>query len=317
MLDPFKIYKDLKDQLYELDKERIKCYNKVEPFKYAFWSVFILGGSFLIARLNVSRLDGKLISEDNLAFVIMGYGATVFITLIAFLGIRHHYKEKFKKMFVAEIAPYIIRGLDPSFKYDYEGQIPRMEVISSLLFGPFNTYECQDLVMGVINDVPIKFAEIKLQKVIVKKNSKRYHHVFTGLFYRADLQVSFPTDIWMVPARHSVSAKEEGKTRIKLTDETVRHYTIFADDKEKAKLVLQPFILEKINDLNKSLRAKKVITKPLSYHFGQHWIQVAIPTRGKFMEPQLSKSIDQVSFIEQQTVVLNAIAPLLQDLTLK
>ncbi|MEP5612771.1 MAG: DUF3137 domain-containing protein [Cyclobacteriaceae bacterium] len=317
MLDPIKIYKDLKDQLYELDKERIKCHNKVEPFRYSFWSVFVLGGSFLIARLNLSRLDGKLISEDNLAYVIIGYGATVFVTLIAFLTSKHHYEEKFKKMFVAEIAPYIIRGLDPSFKYDYEGQIPRMEIISSLLFGPFNTYECQDLVMGVIDDVPVKFAEIKLQKVVVKKNSKRYDHVFNGLFYRADLQVSFPTDIWMVSARHSVSAREEGKKRIKLDHGLARDYKIFADSEEKAKLVLQPFILDKINSLNKSLKAKKIITKPLSYHFGEHWVQVAISTRSKFMEPRLSRTIDHVSFIEEQTAVLNSVASLIEDLTLK
>lgn len=317
MLDAVKIYNNLKDQLYELDKERIKFYNKVEPFKYAFWSVLILGGSFLIARLNLSRLNGKFISEENLVFVIIGYGATVIITLIIFLSLRHRFSEKFKGMFVEKIAPYIIRGLDPSFKYDYEGKIPRMEIISSLLFAPFNTYKCQDLVMGVINDTPVKFAEIKLQKVTVKKESKSYRTVFSGLFYRANLELSFPTSIWMVTGRNGSSAKEEGKTRIILEDPNAKDYTIFADDEEKARSVLQPFILDKINNVNRSLIKKKLTKKPLSYHFEGKWLQVAIPTRQKFMEPNLSKTIDDVSFVEQQTTALNAIVALLEDLTLK
>ncbi len=317
MLVAAEIYENLKDKLHELDKERVKLYNKVEPFRYAFWTILILGGSFLIARLNVSGLDGKYVSDENLYFVVIGYGTLVVVTLITFLVVNHLKKKQFKQLFTTEISPYIIRGLDPSFKYEYEGQIPRMEVISSLLFPPFSTYECQDLVMGVLNGIPIKFGEITLQKVVVQKDSTKHIQIFSGIFYRADLQVKFPTGIWLITKANTQSIKEEGKTRIALDDPSVENYRIYTDDETAARQVLQPFILEKIALLNSKLKAKKIIRRPLSFHFEDQLVHIAIPTRNRFMEPKLSRTIDHVSFIEEQTILLNFISTLMEDLTLK
>ncbi len=317
MLVASEIYRVLQDKLHELDKERIKFYNKVEPFRYAFWTILVLGATFLIIRLNVSSFNGKYISDENMGFVIVGYVILVIVTLIIFLIVNHKRKQQFKRLFTSQIAPYIIRGLDPSFKYDYEGQIPRMEVISSLLFPPFSTYECQDLVKGVINDVPIKFGEIKLQKVVVQKDSTKHIPIFSGIFYRADLHTKFPTNIWLITKGNTQSVKEEGKTRIAFNDQSMKDYRIYTDDEQTARQVLQPFILEKIAKLNNKLKGKRIIRRPLSFHFEDQWVQVAIPTRKKFMEPKLSRTIDHISFIEEQTILLNAISTLMEDLTLK
>ncbi len=317
MLVASEIYKVLKDKLHELDKERAKFYNKVEPFRYAFWTILILGGAFLVARLNLSGLDGKYISDENISIVIIAYFLLVIVTLITFLIVNKVKSRQFKKLFTSQIAPYIIRGLDPSFKYKYEGQIPRMEVIASLLFPPFSKYDCQDLVTGVIDNIPIKFAEINLQKIVVQKDSTRYVPVFTGILYKSELEVKFPTSIWFVTKGNTQSIKEEGKTRIKLEESSVKNYRIYADDGVEARKILQPFILEKISALNIKLIDKKIIRKPLSFHFENNTVQIAIPTRKKFMEPKLSRTIDHVSFIEEQTTLLNAISNLMEDLTLK
>lgn len=317
MLDANKIYDRLADRLHELDKERIRYYKKVEPYRFAFWSIFVLVGSFLIARINLPSLANKFISEQNLSYFIIGYFVITFITLIAFLVVNSHYKKKFTEMFTSQVGPSLIAGLDASFKYDYEGKIPRMEVISSLLFSPFNTYECEDLVMGVIDDVPIKFAEIKMEKVKVTKDSKRYKRIFSGIFYRADLNVQFPTDIWFVSRRNEKSLKEERKTRIELDHPLAKNYKIYTDNESAVRQVLQPFILDKISSLNQKLRTTKITRGSLGFHFGNQWVHIAIPTRRKFMEPRLSKTIDHVSFIEEQTSLLNAISSLMRDLTLK
>ncbi len=315
MLEASKIYKDIQNKLQEMDEERVKFFNQVEPFRYAFWTILILGGSFLIIRLNVSSFD--YITDQNLDQVIIGYVITVFATLMVFLYVNRRKKSQFKKMFAADIAPYIIRGLDPSFKYDYEGQIPRMEAISSLLFPPFSTYECQDLVTGEINSVSIRFAEIILKKVVVEKDSKKHIPVFSGIFYEANLQAKFPTGIWLILKGKSKTAKEERKTRVKLDHPSLKNYEIYTDSEVVAKQVLQSFILEKIHNLNSKLLADKIIKQPLSFHFENQQVQIAIPTRKKFMEPKLSRTIDHVSFIKEQIVLLNAISTLLEDLTLK
>ena len=54
----------------------------------------------------------------------------------------------------------------------------------------------------------------------------------------------------------------------------------------------------------------------MRYHFEDEKLQIAIPTLGKFLEPNLSQSMLDVKFIEEQVVLLDTLSTLLKDLTL-
>lgn len=317
MLNPAEIYKNLQPKLEKLDKERIKFYKKVEPSKYLFWIIFTAGGAYVIAIVNFTKLKGLAGDEENIPFLVISYAVLVFVSLLFFLITHYHNLSRFKKIFTYDIAPQIVRGMGKSFKYEYEGEIPFAEISNSLLFTPFDRYHCQDLVTGEIKEAPIKFAEIKLiKKHLGNSEQKSSSTVFAGIYFRADLKVTFPTDIWITPSKHSIVLKRSGKEKLKIDHPALKHYQPHAVDVELALKVLPPAVLEHIGGLNAKLKKDKITNSEISYHFGGQALELAIITRSKFMDPKLGRSIDTLEFIEMQTSLLNAPKTVLEDLTL-
>lgn len=313
MLNASKIYNELQNELFELDKDRRWYYNKVKPFKYLFWIPFLLGATFLLSQNFIEPIELPFYSY-------ICSGIWMFISLIAYLAINQNNLRKFKEEFVKKIAPKIITGLGDSFSYQYDGKIPKREVRDSLLFKPFGEYSCQDLVMGVINDVPIKFAEIKMTIIRVRNNGKTRQQdiVFRGFFFTATLKSKFPTQIWLTTTSRADVSKSDMQ-KVKVDHAALKKYSVYAEDGSMAKKVLQPFVLERIEALNAKLKAEKVAYRrpSVSLYFMDQMVKMAIHTSSKFMEPKLSESINSQKFIEKQTSILNALSSLVDDLTLK
>lgn len=317
MLNPSEIYQSLQPKLEELDKERIRFYKKVEPSKYLFWIIFTVGGAYVLAIANFSKLHGLAGDVENIPYLIISYGVLVFVSLLFYLITQHLNLSRFKKMFIYDIAPKIIGGMGRSFNYDYEGEVPEKQIKSSLLFAPFDRYHCQDLVTGNIKGAPISFAEIKLIKRHVGNDKQKSSAtVFSGIYFRADLKVTFPTDIWITPKKNSVVLDNLGKKKLKVGHDALERYQAFAEDEEMAYKVLQPAVLDRIAALNKKLKQDKITNSVVSYHFSGHNLELAIATKSKFMDPKLGRSIDTLAFIEIQTSLLNALKAILEDLTL-
>ena len=311
MLDPVAIYKELKHQLYELDQEREIYYKKVEPIKYIFWSFTILGGSALIYFINFTSVDVSPVA-------IFIYGGGFFILVITYLIIYHHNLKQFKHLFTQHIAPRIISGLGPAFMYEYEAKIPISEIRNSLLFGEFDRYKCQDLVIGVLDETPIKFAEISLEKVKTgDSRNKTTYTIFKGIYMSADIQLTFPTDVWIIQKGHTKTARELNKPSFKLDHPVLKNYRLFADDMDLGEKILHPSILNRIGTINEKLRKIPVTRPPVAIHFGKKQIQIAIKTTKGFLDPKLGQSIDSEGFVRQQTDLLNVLSTLLDDLTLK
>lgn len=309
MLDSSKIYKELHGQLHLLDQDREKLVKKVEPFKYFFWSLLIVGGAALIIYLTSQD------REDGIFFIIT-YVAGVVIALIVFLAVHYSNLKKFKAQFTGLIAPKIIKAFDRSFNYNYKGKIREDVIKGCRLFPSFNKYECQDLVTGTIEGKNIQFAEIKLIKTNQGKDSNTSSTVFSGIFFQAELSVAFPTGLWIVPRYHYKALFGDRKERIKISHPALRPYRIYANDPMIAKQVLQPYILDKIGAVNAKLKKSGIARRAINYHFSDTTVQLAMPTTYRFMEPSLNQSIESEAFIKKQTDLINALAYLLKDLTL-
>jgi len=308
MLDLTKIYNELKKDLFELDKERRYYHSQVKPYQYMFWGWVVMGFLTLVWMHNFM--------DYHPDYVIMVYLFVLVIFLFMFVGITHNYLGKFKKQFTAQVAPKIIKGLGDSFTYDYQGGIPKARLRECLLFPPFTKYYHQDLVTGNIGDASITFNEIKLHGHSHRGGEKRSVVVFEGFFFKANIQVSFPTDIWLVFG-NSKTLKDKEKIRFKIDHPGFNRYEFYTDDEEMARKILQPFILDKIKAVNEKIKRDKISRRPVSYHFGGNRVELAISSRKKFLEPRLSKSINNEGFIKLQTSLLNTLYNLISDLTLK
>ncbi|MEM7299432.1 MAG: DUF3137 domain-containing protein [Bacteroidota bacterium] len=309
MLDPDKIYKDLHGNLHSLDQQRLAHYRKVEPFKWGFWSIFLAGGSFLIGYANLN-------GDERTVIYAITYGVLVFLSVILYAVMHNNQLKKFKVKFLSTIAPKIINNLGNSFRYNYDGAIPTDVIKASRIFPNFDKYSCQDLVNGDLNGTPITFAEVDLVKRQHSNNQTTHTTVFSGIFFQAELPISFPTGIWIVPWHQWKSFFGDDRKRLKLDHPALKRYRVYTDDLAIAEKILQSFILDRIADVNKKLKERKIAKLPLNYHFEGNTIQMAISTKYRFMEPKLGESIDDVEFIRKQTDLLNALGSLLQDLTL-
>lgn len=317
MLDANKIYDELHNDLVDLERDRKRYYANVKPFQYFLWFMLWILGPFLILRYNISSMENLFFAEEQWAQVWVIYGSVSLLSLVAFLIAHYRNIRKFKKLFTDRVVPKIISGLGEGFTYSYEGEIGRDTLEDSLLFDDFHRYGSQDLVSGTIDGIPIRFAEVTLLKVVKSQGRNDTRKIFSGIFFETELEVSFPTGIWLVGPKHRSTPKTEGKQPVKLDHPDFKRYRAFADDPEKAKQILQGLVLEKIAALNRRLgKEKKLTFGHIGYHFEERKVQIAIPTYRKFMEPRLSRSMLDPSFIEEQVVLLNEISGLMRELTL-
>ena len=317
MLDTTKIYNDLYDELSALDLERKRYRNRVRPFEYLLQFIFVIAGSFMLLRWNLQALENFLFPDDQKQTILIWWSVGFVVSLLVFAIVHSINLGKFKKLFANQIGPKIIKGLGPDFTYDYQGKIDETGLEDSLLFGKYNTFSCQDLVTGTLQDTPIKFAELKMELNTGSGDKRRTKKIFEGIFFRADLKFSFPTGIWLIPDLRSSTILKSEKSTLEIDHPALNKFKVYTDDEEMARQVLQPFILDRIDQLNEKLKKEKITFGRTRYHFEGQQIELAIPTLGKFLEPKLSRSMLDVKFIEEQVVLLNALSTLLQDLTLK
>ena len=310
MLDSKSTYKELQPELEKLDEKRLKYYKRVEPFKYSFWITFIMGGFFILFNLNFA--------EDTSQMLYILYGVLTIVSLIAFIVAYFYNQNQFKKLFVDQVAPKIVKCLGPSFTYQYDGEVPVEIIKNSLLFRDFNRYDCQDLVQGELDQTQITFAELNLiRKSHSGNNQNNSETVFSGIYFQANIKLNFPTHIWLVPKFQFKVFWLDDRERLKLNHPATKPYRIYTYDKELAEKVLQPFILERIAAVNKKLKASGIARSGIIYHFGGHSVQAAIATRNRFLEPKLNQTIDSPAFVDRQIILLNTLSTLLKDLTLK
>ena len=307
MLDPVEIYRMLQPDLSKLDQQRLSYYTKVKPYKIIFWSWAITGAAGLIYLSNFVSYESGLIT--------FGYFFILVICLILYVGRYHYQLEKFKDRFIEQIVPRVITGLGASFSYTYKDGIPEAKVQESRLFPSFHDYEPQDLIQGKVGETPIAFNELVLKLYTYKDGKKRTNRVFEGFFFRAQLSVRFPANIWVT--RKFTTEKLTKEMQLEVDHRLNESCRFYADNKEAAAEVLQPFILDKLLAVNDKMRKARISRSPVSYHFGGNELELAIFTRRKFMDPKLSRSVNSQKFIAAQTTLLNTLFELIGDLTLR
>jgi hypothetical protein len=182
--------------------------------------------------------------------------------MIVFIVVWQYNLRKFKVIFTDSVAPKIIKGLGDNFTYEHKGGISATEIAGSMLFDSLSKYEHEDLIKGNIGKTAISFNEVILSAE--KKSgsssggSRTSVNVFRGFFFRAYLEIKFPTNIWLVSGRNSKRLRNSDYTKIKIDHPALKRYSVYTDNEDLAKKILQPGILKHIDQLNNKIRKKKI-----------------------------------------------------------
>lgn len=325
MIDYQVVYSSLKNQLEVFDKDRKKYFRKAWPLTLV--AILIVIGSGTLLFWNSVIRDQSLSLIIIIAYVMPPL--ILFVVSMFFFGIRTH---EFKAQFVKVIAPAIVSRLGDSFTYDYEGEIPQKDIVKTLLFDAFDEYNCQDLIRGTINGITIRIAEMNMfhtstdhtRKGSLKAKEER-EVVFGGFYFSATLAATFPCKIWLINRRELFNRQRNElffgvtKNKIKLEGGELQGYSVYAEDEEQAKKVLQPYILKNIAQLNKKLRKEglTIEKKSTSFYFDGNELNLAFSTHRRLMEPRLYKSVNTPKFIKKQVKLLNAMYSFVYDLNVR
>jgi len=310
MLNSNDVFNNLRSDLESAEQERLKRLEKIKPYKKFFLFCVAIG---------IAGLLYSLLVEEVIAIGI--YPAIIVLGLIIF-GVKSAWEtRKFKEYFQNNIAVKIIEFLGPDFSYEPQGKLPESLVKGSGFFRSFNRFDAEDLVKGKIGDRKVEYGEIKLVKETTKSgqsSSSSRKTIFEGIFLILELNASFPAPVWILPGNrispyHDIDRKSGEEVSVQHEPFNKKHFA-FSYHTQFARKLLTPTILDRLMDLDNGMFNQKITDGPISYLFRENQIMLAIPLKGKFMEPKLEEAINTKEFIEKQLFMLNSIHMVVEKL---
>ena len=201
----------------------------------------------------------------------------------------------FKYEFKRKVIKPLMKELLENVEYSPLGSVSPLDLEASLLFDkPFSSVEGEDLVLGRLNGVEVKFSEVvgyRTQESQNDLNSKQV--VFRGLFFVADFnkpargQVIVRPDSWDVGRQALGGLLKQapdagGLEPVRMEDPRFeRYFAVYASDPETAHYVLTPVLMEELA----AFREKVGAPVAFSVVYGKLYMSVA--TRRNMLEPTL------------------------------
>jgi hypothetical protein len=210
---------------------------------------------------------------------------------VAYLRLRHGYRERFKQ----EVIAPIVERIDPCLRYEPGGSIAREEFEASSLFDRrVDSFEGEDHVAGRIGATRLRFSEVEARHRANDAGGRAtWHTVFKGFFIVADFPKTFHGTTLILPdstepllghIAHTLQVVTAPRGEVvRLEDaEFERLFVVYSDDQAEARSVLSAGIIERI------IRFRKRTGQTLCLSFARSCVYVAIPSqRDRFEPPEL------------------------------
>ncbi|GAB6073972.1 DUF3137 domain-containing protein [Nautilia lithotrophica] len=245
----------------------------------------------------------------------------VFVSI--FLLIYYFIIKNYKKEFKEKVIHSLISLFSENFKYYPNGKIDPVKYdLSGLFLKPYDKYEGEDYVKGVLNDVDFEFSDIHTQyKTTDSKGRTHWHTIFRGTFFVSEFNKSFKGKVLVYPdfsekllgnlANTFQKINTHGLEFVKMdSPEFEREFKVYSDDQILARYVLSTSLMEKI------LKFKKAINKPLYFSFKHNMMFVAISGNDNFEAP-VFKSVSDYEYVEKMISSFYFIATLVETLSLE
>lgn len=283
-------YENIYPDLEYLELKRIEIYNSLKK------TAIIIALFTCIAFYSLYKIIPDFFDLFILCSVI-SVGIFSFIYKMKVSG----YASLFKDQVIEKLVEFI----GDTLTYKKLGHISEYEYKVSSLF-PLNSdkYSGDDLVVGKVNGVDIRFSEIHSQvKKKGNKGKEYWQTIFKGLFFVADFNKHFKGKTIVLPDNsekllgslsHFLQSFSSRGELVKMDNpEFEKEFVVYSDDQVEARYILSHSLMNSI------LEYKKLVGKNISISFVGSNIYLAIGFKQKLFEPKIYKkvtSFDEVRF---------------------
>lgn len=218
------------------------------------------------------------------------------------------YKMKvsgYASLFKDQVIEKLVEFIGDSLRYSKTGMISEHEYrLSSLFDQRVDRYSGDDLVVGKVDGVDIRFSEVHSE--VKKKGNKGKTYwvtIFSGLMFIADFNKHFKGKTIIVPDRsekflgslsHFFQSFSSRGELVKMdSPEFEKEFVIYSDDQIEARYILSHSLMDAI------LQYKKLVGKNLHISFVGSNIYIAIGFKKRLFEPKIYKKVtnfDEVRF---------------------
>jgi hypothetical protein len=289
---------DLQDFFYEniypdleyLEQKRLEIYASLKKIAIG---IFIVACICFYALLDVIPNPMDLL----ILCIILPFGLFTFIYKIKVSG----YASLFKDQVIEKLVDFI----GDTLRYNKLGHISESEYKQSLLFPErFDRYNGDDLVVGQVDGVDIRFSEVHSEvKKKGNKGKEYWQTIFRGLFFIADFNKNFKGKTVILPDNsekflgslsHFFQSFSSRGELIKMDNpEFEKEFVVYSSDQIEARYILSHSLMNSI------LEYKKLVGKNISISFVGSNIHIAIAFKQRLFEPKIYKkvtSFDEVRF---------------------
>ncbi len=291
-------YESMYPELQVLEQDRLVIVSKLKKAAFFLFCLAIATYFFLRYQLH-------FISLEALALSFMG-------AFMLFMFVYRHESAGYSMLFKDHVIEKIIHFLDPSLAYHKHRYLLEDAYQKSELFlEQYDRYSGSDLIEGVIEGVSVQFCDLHVEKKYRTKNGKEeWKDIFSGLFFVADFNKNFQTNVVVLPDHAErmlgvlgswlQSINQSRGELIKLDDSLFESYfVVYGNDPIESRYILTHSLMEKIVQL------RQKSGKNLYLSFVDSKIYIAIEYNKALFEPILWKSLLKFSYIKEYVELLS------------
>lgn len=256
---------------------------------------------FILAFVAAIIFGGIMVAKQNPWFMIPVAAIFIFMAIIGVKAYRQ--KKEYRAVFKNTVIAELVKRVNPTWSYDPDKMInPEIYVHSNLFTEPFDRYNGDDFVSGVIEKTDFECSELHTEYKEVRYNNKgqREEHwvtIFKGLFFHADFNKNFNGSTFVLP---DFSEKIFGKfgqifqkimgpyQLVKLENiDFEKKFVVYSTDQIEARYILTPTIMEAI------LRISYLHNYTVRFAFVGSRVYCALSISKDLFEPKIfSKAIN-------------------------
>ncbi|MFW6035670.1 MAG: DUF3137 domain-containing protein [Halanaerobiales bacterium] len=304
---------NLKAVIGSLEAEKVRTRNKL--------LMYIIVPAVVLLLIAV----GYYFSSKNFvpAFLVLFFSLTAYHFISK--KITKPYEDKFKTSVISRLVKFVDEDLD----YEHHNYIRESAFRESRLYDHrIDKYEGEDYISGKIGKTQIEFSEVLAKyKKRDKDDKTEWHTLFDGLFFTADFNKEFKSDLILKPdiaerlfggfgqKLQSINVFQHGEL-VKLENpEFEKAFKVVGTDQTEARYILTPALMEKILKLNNEIMTKE--KSMISMSFINSKIYLALPLNRDLFEPSIfgKKVVKEEDIIEYYHYI-KLMAGIVEDLDL-
>ena len=235
------------------------------------------------------------------------------------------YKMKvsgYASLFKDQVIEKLVEFIGDSLRYSKTGMISEHEYrLSSLFDQRVDRYSGDDLVVGKVDGVDVRFSEVHSE--LKKKGNKGKTYwvtIFRGLMFIADFNKHFKGKTIIIPDHsekflgslsHFFQSFSSRGELVKMdSPEFEKEFVVYSDDQIEARYILSHSLMNAI------LEYKKLVGKNLSISFVGSNIYMAIGFKKRLFEPKIYKKVTNFDEVRFYFEVLSLTSDIVKHLNL-